>query len=34
LSTVRADGLTKLVGRGEELEILLRRWSKAKSGEG
>jgi len=27
-------GLTDLVGREEELEILLRRWSKAKSGEG
>jgi class 3 adenylate cyclase/tetratricopeptide (TPR) repeat protein len=26
--------LTKLVGREEELEMLLRRWSKAKSGEG
>ena len=29
-----ASGLTELVGREEELEILLRRWSKAKSGEG
>jgi predicted ATPase len=29
-----ATGLTELVGREEELEILLRRWSKAKSGEG
>jgi class 3 adenylate cyclase/tetratricopeptide (TPR) repeat protein len=29
-----ASGLTELVGRGEELEILLRRWTKAKSGEG
>jgi class 3 adenylate cyclase len=27
-------GLTELVGREEELELLLRRWSKAKSGEG
>ena len=27
-------GLTELVGRQEELELLLRRWSKAKSGEG
>jgi class 3 adenylate cyclase/predicted ATPase len=27
-------GLTALVGREEELELLLRRWSKAKSGEG
>ena len=29
-----ATGLTDLVGRQEELEMLLRRWSKAKSGEG
>jgi class 3 adenylate cyclase len=29
-----ASGLTELVGREEELEILLRRWSKAKIGEG
>ena len=29
-----ASGLTELVGREEELEILRRRWSKAKSGEG
>jgi hypothetical protein len=29
-----ASGLTELVGREEELEILLRRWSKAKGGEG
>ena len=28
------SGLTELVGREEELEILLRRWSKAKTGEG
>jgi predicted ATPase len=28
------SGLTQLVGREEELEILLRRWSKAKIGEG
>jgi class 3 adenylate cyclase/predicted ATPase len=27
-------GLTDLVGREEELEILLRRWSKAKTGQG
>ena len=27
-------GLTALVGREEELELLLRRWSRAKSGEG
>jgi transcriptional regulator with AAA-type ATPase domain len=26
--------LTALVGREEELELLLRRWSKAKAGEG
>jgi class 3 adenylate cyclase len=26
--------LTELVGRGEELEVLLRRWSKANAGEG
>ena len=29
-----ASGLTDLVGREEELEILLRRWSKAQRGEG
>ena len=29
-----ASGLTELVGREEEVELLLRRWSKAKSGEG
>jgi len=29
-----ASGLTQLVGREEERELLLRRWSKAKSGEG
>src|SRR5262249_9139594 len=29
-----ASGLTELIGREEELELLLRRWSKAKSGEG
>jgi predicted ATPase len=28
------SGLTELVGREEELEILLRRWTKAKTGEG
>jgi tetratricopeptide (TPR) repeat protein len=27
-------GLTALIGREEELELLLRRWSKSKSGEG
>jgi class 3 adenylate cyclase len=31
---MHATGLTELVGREEELEILLRRWSKAKSGDG
>ena len=29
-----ASGVTGLVGREEETELLLRRWSKAKSGEG
>ena len=29
-----ASGVTELVGREEELELLLRRWSKAKGGEG
>jgi class 3 adenylate cyclase/predicted ATPase len=29
-----ASGLTELVGREEELELLLRRWSRAKRGEG
>src|SRR6516165_3602902 len=28
------SGLTELVGREEELELLLRRWAKAKTGEG
>ena len=31
---LHASGLTELVGREEELEILLRRWSKAKGGDG
>ena len=31
---MHAAGLTDLVGREEELELLLRRWSKAKTGEG
>ena len=31
---MHASGLTDLVGREEELELLLRRWSKAKTGEG
>ena len=31
---LHASGLTELVGREEELELLLRRWSKAKTGKG
>ncbi len=31
---LHAMGLTALVGREEELELLLRRWSRAKTGEG
>src|SRR5215472_1972336 len=31
---LHASGITELVGREEELELLLRRWSKARSGEG
>jgi len=31
---MHASGLTDLVGREEELDLLLRRWSKAKTGEG
>jgi hypothetical protein len=31
---LHAGGLTALVGREEELELLLRRWAKAKTGEG
>jgi class 3 adenylate cyclase len=31
---MHASGLTELIGREEELDLLLRRWSKAKSGEG
>jgi class 3 adenylate cyclase/predicted ATPase len=31
---LHGTGLTALVGREEELELLLRRWSKAKSGKG
>jgi class 3 adenylate cyclase/predicted ATPase len=31
---LHANGLPELVGREEELELLLRRWSKAKAGEG
>jgi putative protein kinase ArgK-like GTPase of G3E family len=31
---LHASGLTEVVGREEELELLLRRWSKAKTGQG
>jgi class 3 adenylate cyclase/predicted ATPase len=31
---LHAAGLTNLVGREEEVELLLRRWSRAKTGEG
>jgi class 3 adenylate cyclase len=31
---LHASGLTELVGREEELDLLLRRWSNAKTGEG
>jgi len=31
---LHASGLTELVGREEELELLVRRWSKAKASEG
>jgi hypothetical protein len=31
---LHGSGLTDLVGRDEEIELLLRRWSRAKSGEG
>jgi hypothetical protein len=31
---LHTTGLTALVGREEELELLLRRWSRAKTGEG
>src|SRR5262249_32447742 len=31
---LHAGGLTELVGREEELELLRRRWSKAETGEG
>jgi class 3 adenylate cyclase/predicted ATPase len=31
---LHTTGLTELVGREEELELLLRRWSKAKGGQG
>ena len=31
---LHAGGVTELIGREEELDLLLRRWSKAKAGEG
>ena len=31
---LHTDDLTALVGRDEELELLLRRWSRAKPGQG
>ena len=31
---LHGSGLTELVGREEELELLLRRWSRSKTGEG
>jgi len=31
---LHASGLTELVGREEEVELLLRRWARAKTGEG
>jgi class 3 adenylate cyclase/predicted ATPase len=31
---LHTGGLTELIGRQEELELLLRRWSKAKTGQG
>ena len=31
---LHATGLTELVGREEELDLLLRRWSKTKTGQG
>jgi hypothetical protein len=31
---MHAGGVTELVGREEELELLLRRWTRAKTGEG
>jgi class 3 adenylate cyclase/predicted ATPase len=31
---LRGAALTPLVGRGEEIDLLLRRWSRAKTGEG
>jgi class 3 adenylate cyclase/predicted ATPase len=31
---LHTTGLTELIGRGEELELLMRRWSKVRTGEG
>jgi hypothetical protein len=31
---MHAGGMTELVGREEELDLLLRRWTRAKTGEG
>jgi AAA ATPase domain len=31
---LHASGITALIGRDEELELLLRRWARAKTGEG
>ena len=31
---LRGSGLTRLVGRDEELDLLLRRWARAKAGDG
>jgi hypothetical protein len=31
---MHAGGMTELVGQEEELELLLRRWARAKTGEG
>lgn len=33
-AAVRRERLTRLVGRGEDMELLLRRWNRAKEGEG
>jgi hypothetical protein len=33
-SALHASEMTALLGREEELELLLRRWAKAKTGEG
>ena len=31
---LRGSALTRLVGRGEEIDLLLRRWARAKAGDG